>query len=176
MSGDADKPDKSEGAIILGWWRASLRPEPDVGPARGLRARLRRAAHIVDVLAEPQVIALYDALGRRHDPARLAALAPVLAAIEKHDGRRIARAFGAGDEPRLSHLRFQRLIRSTDGEELARALRRAVPLVNHACNVAALGEDVLRWDEQVRMRWCFDYFGKAPPDALAAASETEETE
>jgi hypothetical protein len=72
MTGDADKPDKSDGAIILGWWRANLRPDPDFGPARGLRARLRRATHVVDVLAEPQVIALHDALGRRHDPVRLA--------------------------------------------------------------------------------------------------------
>ncbi|HQS47786.1 MAG TPA: type I-E CRISPR-associated protein Cse2/CasB [Xanthobacteraceae bacterium] len=173
MTGDADKPYKSGGAIILGWWRANLRPDPDIGPARGLRARLRRAAHVVDVLAEPQVVALHDALGRRHDPVRLAALASLLAAVERHEDRRIARAFG-GDEPHLSHLRFQRLIRS-DGAALALALRRALPLVGHACNVAALGEDFLKWDERVRVRWCFDYFGKAPPDAPAAASETEET-
>ncbi|MFG1479834.1 type I-E CRISPR-associated protein Cse2/CasB [Xanthobacter sp. V4C-4] len=174
MTGDADKPDKSDGAIILGWWRANLRPDPDFGLARGLRARLRRATHVVDVLAEPQVIALHDALGRRHDPVRLAALASLLAAVERHDGHRIARALGAGDAPPLSHLRFQRLIRS-DGDALALALRRALPLVGHACNVAALGEDFLRWDERVRVRWCFDYFGKAPPDAAPAVSETEET-
>jgi len=130
---------------------------------------------VVDILAEPQVIALYDALGRRHDPARLAALVPVLAAVETERRQRIAGAFGAGEEPPLSQLRFQRLIRSTESGELARALRRALSLIDPACNVAALGADFLRWDEQVRMRWCFDYFGKAPPDALAAASETEET-
>ncbi|MFG1223760.1 type I-E CRISPR-associated protein Cse2/CasB [Xanthobacter wiegelii] len=173
MTGDADKSDKSNGAIILGWWRANLRPDPDTGPARGLRARLRRATHVVDVLAEAQVIALHDALGRRHDPTRLAALVPVLAAVKRPDGPRIARAVG-GEEPRLSHLRFQRLIRS-DNQELALGLRRALPLVDHTCNVAALGEDFLKWNERIRVRWCFDYFGKMPPDASDAAPETEET-
>ncbi len=176
MSGEAENP----GAIIMRWWRANLRPEDDTSSARALRARLRRADRALDVLCEPAVIALHQALGARspRDPRDLAALVTVLAGIETYTSQRLARAFGVGEEPALSNLRFQRLIRSQDRPALAVALRRALPFVGRACNVAALGEDFLRWGEAVRIRWCFDYFGKASPpegkvDATAADIEGE---
>ena len=34
---------KRPGQIALGWWKQHLRPDDDTGPARALRARLRRA-------------------------------------------------------------------------------------------------------------------------------------
>lgn len=170
-----DKAEKKAGSIIQSWWNENLRPQTDTGLARGLRARLRRAVHAVDALAEPQAIALYDALDRRVDATTFAALLPVLASVEKHDPRRIARLFGMGESPALSELRFQRLIRSCDPEELATALRRALPRVEHACNIAALSEDFLGWSERVRIRWCLDYFGKASAETSQASSQMEET-
>lgn len=178
MTGNA----RDVGGIVLGWWGANLRPEVETGPVRGFRARLWRADSALDVLAEPKVIALHEAL-RDHsprDPLVLAALAQLLSAVEANPPQRIARAFGTGDEPALSNLRFQRLIRIEDRRELAVALRRALPLIGNACSVAALARDFLYWSESVRIRWCFDYFGKAPPDAPpnapVAVSETEKTE
>lgn len=164
---------KNPGQIALGWWKQNLRPDDDTGPARALRARLRRADHVTDILAEGAVIALHDRLDRRPDPLTLAALAQVLAHVERHEGRRIAQGFGAGDPKALSALRFQRLIRSDDRQELATGLRRALPLIGGACNVAALAEDILFWGEKPRIRWCFDYYGAAPPRPVAAEEETE---
>ncbi|SIT84534.1 type I-E CRISPR-associated protein Cse2/CasB [Pontibaca methylaminivorans] len=164
---------KNPGQIALGWWKQTLRPDDDTGPARALRARLRRADHVTDILAEGRVIELHDRLGRKTDALTLAALAQVLAHVERHDGRRIAQVFGAGDPEALSPLRFQRLIRSDDRRELATGLRRALPLAGRACNVAALAEDILFWGEKSRIRWCFDYYGAAPPRPAAAEEETE---
>lgn len=161
------------GRVALGWWQLNLRPDEETGQARALRARLRRADHVTDVLAEGQVIALHDRLDRRPDPLVLAALAQVLAHVERYDRRRIAQAFGAGDPRALSPLRFQRLIRSDDRQELATGLRRALPVIGRACNVAALAEDILFWGEKPRIRWCFDYYGAASPREGAAEEETE---
>lgn len=160
------------GQIACGWWKRQLRPEQDTAPARALRARLRRAPNIVDLLAQPQVIGLYDALGRDLPPETLAALAQVLAQVRDNKDRRVAAALGTGDPRPFSPLRFQRLIRAGGPRELAQALRRALPAVDHACNVPALAEDILFWGERVRVRWCFDYYGARPP----AASEPEEDE
>lgn len=164
---------KTPGQVALGWWQRNLRPDEDTGTARALRARLRRADHVTDVLAEGLVIDLYDRLDRRADPLTLAALAQVLAHVERHESRRIAQAFGAGDPRALSPLRFQRLIRSGDRQELATGLRRALPLIGGACNVAALAEDILFWGEKPRIRWCFDYYGAAPPRPAAAEEKAE---
>ncbi|WP_299362679.1 type I-E CRISPR-associated protein Cse2/CasB [uncultured Paracoccus sp.] len=162
---------RTPGQVALAWWQRNLRPDEDTGSARALRARLRRADHATDILAESWVIELHDRLHRRTDPLTLAALAQVLANVERHEGRRIAQAFGAGDPKPLSPLRFQRLIRSDDRGELATSLRRALPMIDRACNVAALAEDVLFWGEKPRIRWCFDYYGAAPPRPAAATEE-----
>lgn len=164
---------KNPGQVAFGWWKQHLRPDDDTGQARALRARLRRADHVTDILAEGLVIELHDLLGHRADPLALAALAQVLARVERHEGRRIAQAFGGGDPKALSALRFQRLIRSDDRQELATGLRRALPLIGRACNVAALAEDILFWSEKPRIRWCFDYYGAAPLREGAAEEEIE---
>lgn len=166
------------GQIVLRWWKANLRPDTDTGAVRGFRARLRRADTALEMLAEQRVIALHETLGEYapRDPLVLAALAQLVASVEGNKPQRIARIFGGGEEPVLSNLRFQRLIRIDKRPELAVALRSALPLIDNACNVASLVEDFLFWSERVRIRWCFDYFGKASPDATVTEAATEETE
>ncbi|NAZ36459.1 type I-E CRISPR-associated protein Cse2/CasB [Rubellimicrobium sp. CFH 75288] len=161
------------------WWRERLRA--DTGEARGLCARLRRDANPVSVLSEPAVHDLARALGTAHPglraelgeawAARLAALAHVLAAVEAETPEPLARLWGEGDPPRLSRLRFQRMLRETDAVTLAVSVRRALPLAGDRCNVARLAQDLLRWDEAARIRWCFDYFGGRAPEAAAPSSD-----
>lgn len=168
--------DETVGAVALGWWGRALRPAEDGGAARALRARLRRARGAADALAEQAVIDLYDRLGGRVAPDALAALAQVLAHVERHEGRRVASAFGAGDPKALSPLRFQRLIRADDRGALAQGLRRALPMIGHSCNVPALAADLVFWAVPVRVRWCFDYYGARPPAATVSESVSGETE
>ncbi|WP_372023426.1 type I-E CRISPR-associated protein Cse2/CasB (plasmid) [Tistrella mobilis] len=160
------------GQIAREWWRDNLRPQIETGSIRGFRARLRRADHPFEALADHRVIALHGMLDQRPDqplnPRTLAVLVQLLAMVEADQPQRIARAFGTGEPARLSPLRFQRLIHSADRTELTLGLRRALPLVGNSCNVAALAQDILYWGEEVRIRWCFDYFGKTPPETQAA--------
>lgn len=165
------------GTAILSWWRRALRPAEDTSAARGLRARLRRADGALAVLAEPAVHELVAARPRlRKRPEALATLVQVLALVEAHDRRSLARVLGAGDPAAMSPLRFQALIRC-EGADLGRALRRALPMAGHCCDVARLGQDILNWDdpdrgEALRAGWYFDYFGASRSgSALEAINE-----
>lgn len=181
------------GETVREWWVEHLRPEhhpkvrEDTAAARALRARLRRPAAPVAVLAERAVNDLAQRLPflRRADRVHdLIQVVQVLAAVKREgDGvrrERLAIRLGGAqegaDRPRMSDLRFQRLIRSERGE-LGTALRRALPLADETCDVAALARDMLSWSdpergEAVRMRWCFDYFGATRP--MAAGGRDDE--
>jgi len=153
--------EKGLGAIALGWWRANIgmRDQP---AARALSARLRRAT-LAAILCEPKVHEVAQDLRMgRADAGRLARLVSLLAEVREHEGTPLARRLG-GTEPVLSPLRFQRLMRA-EGEELTAQLRRAIVMAERQCNVAALAEDLLHWNEGTRTRWCFHYFGANAPD------------
>jgi CRISPR system Cascade subunit CasB len=153
MSGENTK-----GADILRWWNDALNNHHS-GRARGLSARLRRARG-VDALTEREVHDLARTLGIT-DGAKLALLVSLLAQVKDHVPQSLARRLG-GDLPTLSTLRFQRLMRA-ECDELPDALRRAIIMAEGRCNVASLGLDILHWDEGVRARWCFHYFGAEAP-------------
>lgn len=150
---------KGPGGIALGWWSREIAPR-DIPAARGLSARLRRAAPFA-VLCEPAVIGLATALDLRPAQAGpLVRLASLLAEIRENSAETLARRLG-GAEPVLSPLRFQRLLRA-EGEELTDHLRRAITMADRRCNVSALAADLLHW-EAARARWCFHYFGAEAP-------------
>lgn len=156
---------QGRGGRILSWWQANI-GNRDSGRARALAARLRRAG-MIEALAEPEVHDLSRALSLR-EAARLVRLAQVLAHVREHAPARLPQRLG-GPEPAMSTLRFQRLLRASR-EDLTAALVRALPMADRRCNVAALGESLLDWDDpdrgdRVRANWCFDYFGAPPPGA-----------
>ncbi|MFT3691463.1 type I-E CRISPR-associated protein Cse2/CasB [Paenirhodobacter sp.] len=150
---------KGPGGIALGWWSREIAPR-DIPAARGLSARLRRAAPLA-ALCEPAVIELAGKLDLHHSQAdRLVRLVTLLAEIREDSSETLARRIG-GAEPVLSSLRFQRLLRA-EGDELTDHLRRAIIMADRRCNVAALAADLLHW-EAARPRWCFHYFGADAP-------------
>lgn len=148
---------------ILRWWQNHLGDRSHAS-AKALSARLRRATAL-DALAEPAVHELACALEFKptpHHTAALIRLALVLCWVRENQQTPLATKLGQGDPPLLSHLRFQRLIR-TEGDEVVALLRRALRLAQYSCNVAKLGADLLYWNEQTRIRWSFDYFGAEAP-------------
>jgi len=79
--------------------------------------------------------------------------------------------------PKLSQVRFRRLLTTDGGEDLVRAFIRLVALLDGKVNVEALGRDFRDWGhpsrgEAVRQRWAFDYYAAstANPAAIDAAS------
>lgn len=153
-------------AVIRDWWHVHL-ADRQSGAARALAARLRRAEG-VEALAEPAVQALAARLGTR-DAARIIRLVRVLAELRGSAQRSLPRLLGAGDPKTLSPARFQALMRADGGDltqRLIRAIRALGPADARACAIAALGRDLWFWDDQIRARWTFDYFGAPIPGAL----------
>lgn len=165
---------KRPGQIILGWWSHQI-GDRESGAARALAARLRRAG-MIEALSERQVHQLAQTLEIR-DARRIARLVTVLAHVRAHDPAPFARRLGREATARRNDknqspmdARFQRLMRA-EGDELTLGLIRALPLIGQACNVAALGEDLLFWNDKARARWSFHYFGADLPATLLETSQ-----
>ena len=156
---DENQPKKNPGSAARHWWATSL--SPATGPGRAARAELRRCETVADALAVEATHALHAALGGslKHQADRLALIAISLANIREDDPLSAAARFGHGERPALSPLRFQTLFRTEDPTDLMRTLRRALAQINYRANVAYLARDLLYWGDNVRTRWCFDYYG-----------------
>ena len=158
--------DRTVGAIVVAWYESSLGGED--GAARAARARLRRCESPADALAIDATHDLNRCLQEidwRPSPDRLALLATTFARLKDVRGKKLAARFGekpGRDGPRLlSELRFQSLIRVRSHRELIVPLRRSLAVLGSepACDGYALAKDLYRWGEEVRNRWCFQYFG-----------------
>ena len=159
-------------AIIRAWWSRNIGAR-DSSAARALAARLSRGDG-VEILAERTVFDLAQSLDLTRSPMQLVPLVQVLATVRENRGGALPRRLG-GEPPVLSGLRFQRLLRS-EGSELAAQIRRALRMVDRACDVGALGADLLDWTDETRARWAFDYFDAPVPDRLAAGGDASVTE
>lgn len=146
---------------------------------RAARAKLRRCADESGAILERDAIRLVTAvrsdaqvLRWEVDDLHLLRLAPLLAWLEKHDGRRplpeqFAQPRGEGSTtPRLSELRFRRLLES-EGADFSMAMRRALQLLDEPGDVLSLSEAVCDWDHPdhgsaLKRRWAFQYYGSLP--------------
>lgn len=158
------------GAIAMGWWSAHIAPRENAA-ARGLAARLRRAAGPVAVLCEPAVHELARSLNFRQERAeKLVQLVSLLAELREHDGKRLPQLLG-GAKPVMSNARLEKLMRAR-GEELTSLMRRAILMSERRCNIASFAEDLIYWNDKTRNRWFFDYFGvDAPINDLGRADQ-----
>lgn len=156
------KKDAGVGKALLDWWEGL---EDD----RASRAVLRRAGSLTAVTLTPPYQGLYRRL-RGADPAggirsfhddRFAAVAGLLAHVERNDERAPAEAMSrrreGEDRPRVSPLRFQRLLEAPDLDALFVGIRRVLPLMDHSVDVLALADDVLHWGDAVKKRWAYAY-------------------
>jgi CRISPR system Cascade subunit CasB len=91
--------------------------------------------------------------------------------------------------PRMSELRFRRMLAAAEPEDLLRQWRRAVHLAGRKANVASLADDLYTWlkelddpeaqaDRSVRFHWAYDYYqqprGMAPDGDSSPALEAAE--
>ena len=154
------------GVVGLRWWLAIF--GRDDGPARKARAVLRSASTPLDVLVVPESHVLnhrWRDQGIHATPGQLAAVATVLAHVQRDGKRPLAAVFGehvdGASRPRLSQKRFDSLVRTQLHDELQMRLRRAIACIgNSHVSVEQLARDVYRWGPAVAGRWCYQYYGE----------------
>lgn len=199
---------------VRAWWNA-LQPADGVhasGPPelqrldRGDRARLRRAASIEELGTGRASLLLVTGLCGvpwkkpgaerwfNEHPAAVLMTAGAIAAIKEdaRDGRSLAWRAGQsmtkGGPPRLSELRFKRLVKAREQEEFFTAVRRAVAQCGGTVDVALLADDLLAWafeqhqrgverpPQTMAFRWAQDYYQPMKGRDAAQAADEKTTE
>lgn len=149
-------------STVWRWWRK-------LDDDRAGRGELRRCGTVAEVAFVPAYHRLLRWLGSRLGPSdarKVAAIAGVLAHVdaEPAPGATLARQMGARSGsagPAVSDARFRHLIRSEEPEELMRELIRIVRQLHRTAAIEPLFRDLMRWDEETRMRWARDYYEAA---------------
>lgn len=177
------------------WWTEYCDPRKGDPAAR---ARLRRCRSAIEALGVIAAVDLARRLGAMKDVAtpddryleRALNLARVLAHVRESatespmrqagwkafPGERTTKDVPASERPRLSEVRFRRLLETAGGEEMVSAFTRLIALLGATVNVATLSSDFLYWGDRTKRRWAFDYYaaGVAAPAAPNIQEEFDE--
>jgi len=161
------KKDSPEVRELTKWWKG-------LDEDRGDRAVLRRSHNLSEVAFSPAYHRLRLALNHfgKADDDRLAVIVGLLARVKSgDDGNSIAEQMATKkanvpDGPaKVSGLRFRRLLKIKDQEELFVAMTRIIALLGGSANIQSLAQSVYYWNDITRKQWAFDYYSKAPNEA-----------
>lgn len=156
-------------AVIHDWWSGLNAPtEPGQPSRRGELAQLRRCKTLEEVLFAPAYHALYHrafAAGWG-DRLRVAALAGLLAHLKgeiaspKSFAAFLATPSALGLGPRVSELRFQRLMKEKELAGFYPVLLRILHLAGDKAPVPDLIQGVYFWGDTKRRDWTFAYYNQ----------------
>lgn len=84
-----------------------------------------------------------------------------------------------GDRPKLSELRFRRLLLTTVGEERLTAFARLAEQTQGETSVSEIAEGFWFWNDsegRIKQRWAFEYYNAAQTAPLSIHADTPNTE
>ncbi|MDV2482239.1 type I-E CRISPR-associated protein Cse2/CasB [Methanoculleus sp. Wushi-C6] len=152
-------------SVLIEWW-ASL------DHARGDRAALRRCRSSQEVAFVPAFHRLRRNLSAIApvDAEKLAVVAGILSHVKENDyalrfAQQMATSKNGSDRARVSGLRFRRLLKIEDHDDLYGAVVRTIRLLDGSLNIASLADGIYWWNERTKNNWAFDYYDKAPNEA-----------
>jgi len=164
------KHDSPETQALADWWQS-------LGDNRGDRAELRRCSTLAEVAFTPAYHRLrLDLMKFSAVNADSLALVVGLAARVKNNvpGNTLAAQMATAKDPssrdskaQVSGLRFRRLLKIKDPEELFTAMGRVVALLGSSVNLQSLAKSVYLWDDRytdIRKEWAFEYYTKSPSE------------
>lgn len=160
-------PNSPAGQVLAAWWRGL---ESD----RGARAELRRARSPEDAALIPATIDLITRLRATPVAKRSGWLLriPTIAGLAAHldhnavdkvlappnrDALPRYMASANGDRPRVSELRFRRLLQYSR-DELYRPMIRVLAQLDHQAGLFDLADAIFWWGPQIQKSWAFAYF------------------
>jgi len=158
---DKDSPETQ--ALVV-WWQA-------LNDNRGDRAELRRCATLAEVAFSPAYHRLRLTLSKFGvvNADALALLAGLAARVKNdvHEST-IAEQMATGKpdgSARVSGLRFRRLLKTKESDELFTAMGRVIALLGGAVNLQSLAKSVYYyWNDRTRKQWAFEYYSKSPSE------------
>lgn len=162
--------------VAKDWWYERIRDDTARRSVRrAVRARLRRASTVIEVIQEPEALRLIERLAKWQWD-RAATLAGILAYVENDDDMPVARAIGPGrsdsnQSPKMSEARFRRLLQSEE-RDLLDPMRRLVRLADGKINVLDLSSSVFYWNDSTRKRWIYNYYGVFEQNSHAVEKES----
>jgi len=160
-------PDSPAGQVLADWWR-------NLDSDRGARAELRRARSPEDAALIPATIDLVTRLRATpvsDHPGWLARI-PVIAGLAAHLDHNAAKevlvppdrealpkrmASLKGDRPRVSELRFRRLLQCSR-DDLYRPMIRVLAQLDNRAGLFDLADAIFWWGPQIHKAWAFAYF------------------
>jgi CRISPR system Cascade subunit CasB len=151
---------------IFKWWH-EIQPDQEMEGQpnrRGELAELRRCKTLAEIFLVPR----FQLLRRIVHPSEYllpacASIAGILAHVKTNDAKHtfaqwLALPKAEGSGPRLSELRFRRLVRIKNYDDLFIDLIRVLPLAADTAPVKQLAEDIYWWNDYTRRQWTFDYY------------------
>ncbi len=158
------KKDSPEVKKLIDWWEDLKQNN------RGERAVLRRCGTLNEVVLSPAYHRLRTSLlkiGKVNDD-RLSLVVGLSAYVKDNadaSGIAVQMATGKTDgSARVSGLRFRRLLKVKESDNLFTAMRRVIALLGGAVNIQSLAQGVYFWNDITRKDWAFDYYSTAPDE------------
>ncbi len=156
------KTNSPEVKELFKWWVG-------LNEDRGERAVLRRCGNLVEVVFSPAYHRLRLALGQigSVNDDGLALVVGLAARVnDPNDENTIAKQMATGkDKAKVSGLRFRRLLKVKEKEELYTRMGRIIAMLGGAVNLQSLAQSVYFWNDITRKQWAFEYYSKAPGEA-----------
>ncbi len=155
--------DSPETQALARWWLA-------LNDNRGDRAELRRCSTLAEVAFTPAYHRLrLDLMKFGAVNADALALVAGLAARVKSNlaGNTLAEQMATGKSDgsaRVSGLRFRRLLKIKEREELFTTMGRVIALLGGAVNLQSLANSAYYWTDRTRKQWAFEYYTKSPSE------------
>jgi len=151
--------DTPAGQSLLDWWQ-ELQESP------GERAELRRAADLSAVIMTRSYQRLRWALLQQKDikfkDEALACVAGLAARVKVSGQGHIAQDMGGSPPgkggPRVSELRFKRLLAAKDRSEWYPLMRRTLSLLDDSADLMTLAEAAWWWNDTTRRNWANAYY------------------
>lgn len=155
--------DSPEAQAFITWWQS-------LNDNRGDRAELRRCSTLAEVAFTPAYHKLRFSVGKfgQVNADGLALVAGLAARVKSNSpGDTLAEQMATGKadgSARVSGLRFRRLLKIKDREELFTAMGRVVALLGGAVNLHSFASSLYYWNDSTRKQWAFDYYTKSPSE------------
>lgn len=161
------KKNSPEVQKLLEWWDDLDKKH------RGERAVLRRCGTLAEVVFSPAYHRLRLSVGRfgTVNDDGLALVVGLAARVEHpvkdhNDENTIAKQMATGnDKAKVSGLRFRRLLKVKEKENLYTSMSRIISILGGTVNLQSLAQSVYFWNDITRKQWAFDYYSKAPGEA-----------